>query len=120
MYDGQHDGIIDRQLWDEVQEMLAGNLQGARAAKRVRAQSLLAGLIVDEEGELLVATHACKGKVRYRYHVSKALQHDATAGSTEGKRIPAKELEGAVVARLVEALDDPLALLAATGIPLDR
>ena len=119
VYDGQHEGIIDRQLWDEVQAMLAGNLQGVRASKRVKSPSLLAGLIVDDEGEPLVATHACKGKVRYRYYVSKALQHDAAADNADGMRIPAKELEGAVVSRLAEALDDPLALLAATGIPLD-
>ncbi|QGN54240.1 recombinase family protein [Novosphingobium sp. Gsoil 351] len=118
-YNGQHEGIIERQLWDEVQDMLAGNLQGERTGTRIRSPSLLAGLIVDDEGESLVATHACKGKIRYRYYVSKALQHDAAASSADGMRIPAKELEGAVVARLAEALDDPLALLASTGTPLD-
>ena len=51
--------------------------------------------------------------------MSKALQHETLANSADGMRIPAKELEGAVVARLAEALDDPLTLLAATGIPLD-
>lgn len=30
-YDGQHDAIIDRQLWAEVQEMLAGNTQSTTA-----------------------------------------------------------------------------------------
>jgi site-specific DNA recombinase len=115
-YQGLHQGIIERAVWDEVQARLGENLQGDRSRGGVKSPSLLAGLIVDEQGEPLVATHACKGKVRYRYYVSRALQHEPDAHSAAGMRIPAREIEAAVLVRIAEALDDPLTLLASAGI----
>jgi hypothetical protein len=54
-----------------------------------------------------------------RYYVSRSLQHDPNASSRDGLRIPALEIEAAVSQLLGEALDDPLALLARAGIPLE-
>lgn len=115
-YKGLHTAIIDGAVWHDVQARLGDNRQGERNPNTVKSPSLLAGLIVDEAGDPLVATHACKGKVRYRYYVSRALQHEPDATSTTGMRTPAREIEAAVVARLAEALDDPLALLTSAGI----
>jgi hypothetical protein len=58
---GQHAAIIDRGTWDTVQSRLADHLKGERRAPRAASPSLLAGLIVDEAAEPLVAAHACKG-----------------------------------------------------------
>lgn len=116
---GKHDAIIDRATWDSVQRMLAANLQGERLGSRAQSPSLLAGRIFDQHGESLVAVHACKGKVRYRYYVSRSLQHDPNASLTDGLRIPAREVETAVSQLLANALNDPLALLARAGIPLE-
>jgi DNA invertase Pin-like site-specific DNA recombinase len=118
-YQGQHDAIIDREAWDAVQQRLADNRQGIAPAISVKSPSLFAGLIFDEKGEPLVAAHATKGKVRYRYYVSRSLQHDPNAISPDGLRIPAREIEAAVVSRIEEALCDPLTLLAQAGITLE-
>ena len=67
----------------------------------------------------IVEEHACKGKVRYRYYVSRLLQHALDAPHADGLRIPALEIEAAVIQLLAGALDDPLALLAQAGIPLE-
>ncbi|MFD0850182.1 recombinase family protein [Sphingosinicella xenopeptidilytica] len=119
VYAGKHEAIIDRTTWDSVQQMLAANLQGERSGSRAQSPSLLASRIFDQHGEPLVAVHACKKKVRYRYYVSRSLQHDPNASSRDGLRIPALEIEAAVSQLLGEALDDPLALLARAGIPLE-
>ena len=116
---GKHPAIIDRAIWDSVQQMLASNLQGERAGSRAQSPSLFAGHIVDQHGEPLVAAHACKGKVRYRYYVSRLLQHAPDAHHADSLRIPALEIEAAVIQLLAGALDDPLALLAQAGIPLE-
>ncbi|WP_126174378.1 recombinase family protein [Altericroceibacterium xinjiangense] len=112
VYAGKHEAIIDRELWDRVQAKLTDNTQGKQRAATVQSPSLLAGLVFDEAGQPLVASHACKGKVRYRYYVSRALQQ----GSPEdGVRIPAREIEDAVATRVAEALDQPLQLVASLG-----
>ena len=74
--------------------------------------SLLAGKLVDDRGVPMVAVHACKGKVRYRYYVSRDLHHSGDASTTEGWRLPAREIEPLVRARIIELLNDPLLLLA--------
>jgi len=119
VHDGKHEAIIDRVTWDSAQQMLAANLQGERSGSRAQSPSLFAGRIFDQHGEPLVAAHACKGKVRYRYYVSRLLQHAPDAPHAEGLRIPALEIEAAVIQILAGALDDPLALLAQAGMPLE-
>ena len=119
VYDGKHEPIVDRATWDCVQAMLAANLQGEKRRSRPRSPSLLAGSVFDEHGEPLVASHACKGKVRYRYYVSRSLQHAGDEPGDTGIRIPARELEGAVTTRMAEAMRDPIALLADAGLPIE-
>ena len=109
VYEGKHEAIIERELWDQVQGKLTDNTQGKQRAATIRSPSLLAGLVFDEAGQPLVASHACKGKVRYRYYVSRTLQHEPEA-NRDGIRIPALELEKAVAEGMAQAFGDPLAL----------
>ncbi len=110
-----HPPIIERALWDAVQAMLADNRQGEQRKGGRAAPSLLAGRVVDPQGAPLVATHAAKGKARYRYYVSRDLQ---TGSTTTGLRIPATELEAAVIQRIAALFADPLELAATARIEL--
>src|SRR5690606_12997727 len=60
VYEGKHEAIITRELWDQVQARLADNTKGRQRAATVKSPSLLSGLLFDENGEPLVATHASK------------------------------------------------------------
>jgi len=113
IYPGKHAAIIDRGLWAQAQEILRGNLQGHRSGRSAARPCILAGKVVDADGIPLLPVHACKGKVRYRYYVSRALHH----GEAEtGMRIPARELETAVTRRLAEMLVDGLALITTAAL----
>jgi DNA invertase Pin-like site-specific DNA recombinase len=118
-YRGKHPAIVDDATFAAVQASLAENRQGHRTRARAAGSSPLAGRIVDEFGEPLVATHANKGKVRHRYYVSHALHH---ARGDTGMRLPAREIEALVIDRLTQILADPLALAssAAFAITPDR
>ena len=105
-YAGQHAAIVDREIWDEVQDRLKVNLRGERRARAANA-SPLAGIVFDEAAEPLIPVHACKGKVRYRYYVTRALQHGGPTELRKGIRVPAAELEGHVAEIIARALDDP-------------
>ena len=109
VYPGNHSPIIDREQWNAVQQQLAANVKGVRAA-RERNASLLSGLLFDAEGEPLIAVHTAKGKLRYRYYVSKARHHHVDA-CTPALRLPAREIEQVVRRELGSLLADPLRLI---------
>ena len=74
-YPGEHQPIIDKALWDEVQAILAENRVNRTTGADAKQPSLLAGLIFDETGERLTPSHAVKKGTRYRYYVSRSLDH---------------------------------------------
>ncbi len=112
---GLHTAIIVRATWDAVQAMLASNRQGEPRRGGRAVASLLAGKVVDSDGQSLVATHTAKGAARYRYYVSRDLQ---TATNTNGLRIPAPELEAAVSQTLAQQFADPITLAATAGLTI--
>lgn len=100
-YDGLHDAIIDEALWSNVQNRLEQNRVDRKSAKNVANPSMLAGKVFDESGRRLTPNHSCKKGRRYRYYVS----------SDRDIRLPALELEAAVVQALDEDRDLSLSLL---------
>lgn len=108
---GQHPPIIDSDIWARVQELLSEHVRGTRRQATINT-SVLAGKIVDENGEPLVAVHACKGKVRYRYYVSRLLQHGGAGAKVGGIRLPAREIELLVAEQVANLFDDPISLAA--------
>ena len=59
-YPGEHQAIIDTELWDRVQQKLDANRRDHELGVRAEEPSLLAGLMVDTDGELMTPTHAVK------------------------------------------------------------
>ena len=121
-YPGQHAAIIDCAIWDAVQVKLAGNAHEHRGRTNSKDPSLLAGRIFDDAGASLVATHATKRGVRYRYYVSRALQHGTKELGASGVRIPAAEIEPLVTEQIALLVANPIALCErlATLIPADH
>lgn len=117
LHEGQHPALIPLEQWDAVQRQLAGNVRGTRSGTAASA-SVLAGKIVDGAGEVLVASHACKGKRRYRYYVSKALLQGAQSRSNGAMRIPAGEIEQVVAQECAALLSDPLRLAERAALAL--
>lgn len=110
IYPGNHPAIIDQELWGQVQARLAENRQTTNRRAHARSPILLVGLVFDAvSGEHLTPTHAAKGSRRYRYYVSHSLVGNSRPEDDPGKglRIPAQELEGAVVKMLKELLTSP-------------
>lgn len=112
VYPGEHAAIIEQNMWDQSRVLLD------RSASRPRTgqTSLLAGRISDAEGRPLMATHAIKGKKRYRYYVSRSA--DARAGKSW--RLPAGDLETMVKHKLVEFLRDPVQIASVLGNDVAR
>ena len=112
-YSGQHKAIVDESLWDKVQAVLAENRVDRTTGADAKHPSLLAGLVFDDSGERLTPTHAVKKGTRYRYYVSRSLITGSAENHSQGRRIPAGNLEGLVVGRLRALLADEGAMLSA-------
>jgi hypothetical protein len=123
LHTGQHSAVIDDETWSAVRDQLAVNTSNHRGRAQAAEASLLAGLLVDNRGERLTPSHALKKGRRYRYYVSAALITDAGTDRTQGWRLAATEIEGAVIRMLADALSNPASLVerfGAAGMPTDQ
>ena len=100
-YPGQHDAIIDRDLWDKVQARLSANRVEHKTGGAAKDPSLLAGLLFDGLGHRMTPSHAKKKGKRYRYYVSRPLTTNSRANAPGGRRIPAGEIERLVSRRIL-------------------
>jgi site-specific DNA recombinase len=110
-YPGEHAAIVEQPLWDDVHAVLAKNRVERATGVRAKHPSLLAGMLFDETGERLTPTYAVKKGTRYRYYVSTSLTTRAGRNRSDGRRIPAGDLEGLVINRLRTFFADPAAIL---------
>jgi site-specific DNA recombinase len=113
-YPGEHQAIIDADLWAKVSAKLAENNQAHRTGtNRDQIPSLLAGLVFDGKGFRYTPTHAVKDGKRYRYYTSQATIQ-RIAGGTGIARIPAHDLEALVQSRICSLLESPDSLIDAS------
>jgi DNA invertase Pin-like site-specific DNA recombinase len=113
-YPGEHEAIIDEVLWEAVQTKLATNRTNRRIGTDAEAPSLLAGLLFDARGERMSPTHTRNNKgTRYRYYISQALIKGRRAGASNGRRVPAGEVENFVEGRFCAFLQSAPELSAA-------
>lgn len=105
-YAGEHKAIISKELWDRVYEVLAVGPRRRAAATRAQSPALLKGLIFGPTGCAMTPTHTRKAGRLYRYYISNALlKHDAPECTV--RRVPAAEIEGAVVDQVRGLLRTP-------------
>ena len=105
-YAGEHAAIVDRETWDRVHAILKESPRQRAANSRAQTPALLKGLLYGPDGAAFSPTHTCKGKRLYRYYVSQTvLKHGA--GSCPVGRVPAAEIEGAVIEQLRAVFRQP-------------
>jgi hypothetical protein len=105
-YPGEHKAIIERETWDRVHAILQESPRKRAARTRAETPALLKGLLFGPDGAAFSPTHTRKGGRLYRYYVSQTvLKHGA--GSCTIGRLPAGEIEGAVVDQLRAVFRQP-------------
>jgi len=140
---GQHEALIDAKTWAAVQAKLAGNTQGERTRRRRanKPAAMLADILFSDRGNRMVPSHATKSGRRYAYYVEQlgsALsiagsqsdgarwEIDAAADGSEIEpftganrqaaiRLPAQEVEAALVIALRDLLMNEQQLLTHLG-----
>jgi site-specific DNA recombinase len=97
IHPGEHPPIVDRSLFEAVQERLKEKAV-TRRIFRTQSPAFLIGLLYDDRGNRMSPSHANKKGVRYRYYVSQALLQKRQSEAGAICRIAAPEIEGLVVA----------------------
>ncbi|NDV88225.1 recombinase family protein [Aurantimonas aggregata] len=112
-YPGEHQAIISRTQFDKVQAILAGNA-GSRATRtRAQTPALLKGLIFGPTGAAMSPTHTRRRGRLYRYYVSQSVLKEGRAAACPLRRIPAGEIEAAVIAQVRGLLVTPEVVIGA-------
>lgn len=112
-YPGAHPPIIDRALWDKVAAILAtdGHTRSVETKIRSHTDALLRGLLYDPSGERMYPTYSSKRGHKYLYYVSKSESRFGAPGKSF-ERLPAPEIEAAVVAQIRSVLTSPESIAA--------
>jgi site-specific DNA recombinase len=95
VHKGEHEPILDRELFEAVQAQLAERKVWRKLA-RSKSSAILRGLIFDDRGHRMSPSHANKKGVRYRYYVSHALLQNRKANAGSISRVSAPDVEALV------------------------
>ena len=106
LHDGQHEAIINQALWDAVQAKRQASIGNKRERGNGQHGSLLTGMIRDHADRPMSPSHAVKQQRRYRYYVSSMAGADDAALKVPPLRLPAPELEQAVLDAITGVLED--------------
>jgi site-specific DNA recombinase len=101
LYEGEHDAIIDEALWNDAQRVMLENGSERKLGSKLKAPSLLTGMLTDPDGNEMTPSHACKGSKRYRYYITREASGDTFSKSW---RVPAGDLDKLVVKALASLL----------------
>lgn len=118
-YAGEHEAIVPKELWDQVQARLKSNAQGLRNRPRATSPSLLAGLLWTSEGNRFTPSHTVKKGRRYRYYVSPSLRK-ASGAQNGSYRLPAHQIESLVLSRLRLFLESANDVIDSLCLPSDN
>lgn len=108
VHDGEHDAIVDGELWQRVQAKLKRNGRTGGRMVRNKFGALLKGLLhCSPCGCAMTPTHATRdGTKRYRYYVCTAAQKRGR-NACPSRSIPAGEIERFVVEQIKCIGHDP-------------
>jgi len=107
VYDGEHEPIVDEDLFGRVQGLLRRNRGSGGRHRRNKYGALLKGLVHCKHCDCAMSHHySAKRQRRYRYYVCLTAQKKGWS-ACPFPSLPAGELERFVVDRIKETLSDP-------------
>jgi DNA invertase Pin-like site-specific DNA recombinase len=110
-YAGEHERLIDQRTWEQVQSILQQSPRLRASNTRAETPALLKGMLYGPDGAAFSPTHTRKGDRLYRYYVSQSvLKHGA--GKCPVARVPAAEIEAAIISQIRGMLRAPEVVVA--------
>jgi site-specific DNA recombinase len=110
-YRGEHQAIVSQELWDAVRSVLKESPHKRRGNSRAQTPALLKGLLFGPTGHAMTPSHTRKRGKLYRYYVSTDVIKNG-ADDSAIKRIPAAEIESAVIEQVRALVRSPKTIAA--------
>ena len=114
IHDGEHEAIVDEQLWDAVQAQLKEKAPPRKRKTNDKQDALLRGLLIDPHGRVMVPTYGSSKVKRYAYYETR--KDLARPGDPPSLRFQRGQLEQHLIAQLTELLDDQHRLRRLSGL----
>jgi DNA invertase Pin-like site-specific DNA recombinase len=102
---GLHAAIVPTELWQKVQTKLELNRHERQLGTNVANASLLAGMVIDDTGRRLMATHTTKGGKRYRYYLNRQPGQESKKHDDKRLCLPAHDVERIATEQWLELLN---------------
>jgi DNA invertase Pin-like site-specific DNA recombinase len=106
VYDGQHQPIVGRDIWEKVHAILASNRQRRASHTRATTPALLKGLIFGPDDRAMAPSHTRRRGRLYRFYRT-ATSLKLCHGACPIRAVPAGEVEAAVINQLRALLRAP-------------
>lgn len=103
IYEGEHDAIIDVDMFEQVQALIASNNHDKATSASAKLPSLLAGLITDPDGRPMSPSRGQNGARQYCYYVTRFKPGEDRSNIC---RLPAGEVDRIVIDALASHLKD--------------
>ncbi len=103
---GEHEAIVERDIWVKVHGILDGNAHRRGNLTRAQTPALLKGLIFAPGGHAMTPSHTRKAGRLYRYYVATDAIRNGH-GDCAMRSVPAAEIEDSVVAQVRHLLQTP-------------
>lgn len=104
IYDGEHPGIIEKELFDSVQRQIQLNRVNRYSEHNEKTNALLLGKIFDDNNNRMTTTHSSSKKRKYSYYISLALDKGKKGQEGSVPKIPSCEIEKFVIKVIKEFL----------------
>jgi len=110
LHPGQHEPILEEALWQRAQTLLNAHMGRPPGSVDPVGSPLLTGILYDADGERMTPSATRKGQQRYLYYVSRPLFKERSLATPNSARLPAAQLEAAVLGAFGAFVRDPAAL----------
>jgi len=105
-YPGEHEPIIDRELWDQVHAILKESPRKRANNARAQSPALLRGLLFGPDGAAMSPTHTRKSGRLYRYYTNQTAMKRG-GSDCPVRQVPAGEIERIAIDQLRLLLRTP-------------
>jgi hypothetical protein len=107
-YPGEHAAIVSPEQWEAAHAILQISPRVRRNQTVSQTPALLRGLIFGSDGRAMSPTHARgkRGQI-YKYYVSQSVLKGSAADGPEVARVPAGEIEAAVITQVKALVRQP-------------